>query len=270
MKYKKISPTDLLALTPNESNILDILQTVDFATPVTIAKSCLIPRPTIYITLKKLEDRGLVKKRKLNSKTIWQISDINTIQEHVDNAKSFLLKNRGNQRKIKLNENTDIVMHHGRLTILSLFEKLIHKHGGNRLMGIQGIYAGDAWQNVFQGEDINRINSQMTEEGLITEIITSKDWFKRQVQIFGRSWAENFIGRTAQVHFIEDKYLNYKSQIFLFENQLYLVSMEDEIFIEIKNKEVSKLIISLIRFIEDHSKSIDINQMLADMLKQAN
>lgn len=266
MKYRKTLPLDLLALTPNESTIFSMLQISKDSTPATLAKKCSIPRPTIYITLESLVNRGLVRQRKLNNKKIWEISDMNTIHASIENLRDVLLENKGNQKKLKVNENTDIVAHHGRQTILNLFEKLIYKHAGNRLMGIQGTYAGDAWEHIFDTADLNKINSLMRDEGLITEIITSKDWFKRQIDIFGKSWAKNFIGRTAQVHFIDDKYLDYKSQIFLFENQLYLVSMDDQIFIEIKNKEVSKLIISLMRFIEDNSKAADINKILLEMI----
>ncbi len=132
-------------------------------------------------------------------------------------------------------------------------------------MGIQGDFAGDAWKGTFKVEDINYINTQVTKEGLLTEIITSKDWFKRQVAIFGKSWAENFLGRAAQVHFINGKYLDYESQIFVFENQLYLVSMKEEIFIEVRNQEISKCIISLLRFIEDNSPSVDVNKVLREI-----
>lgn len=267
MNLKNVNAFALLGLSENESEILNLLQNHIYSTPLTLARLCTIPRPTIYITLEKLKARGIVHRKKQGKRYFWSLLDQEQLQNIFDTAKSTFLNERQFSDKIRLNQNTDIVMHYGKEKVLGLFEKMVNQQGGNRLMGIQGIYAGDAWQKLFKVEDLNRINSRIRDGGLITEIITSRDWFHRQVEIFGKSWAENFVGRAAQVHFIDDKYLNYKSQIFIFENQIFIVSMADELFIEIKNKEVSKLIISLIRFIEDKSNSVNINEIVAKLIK---
>jgi len=41
--------------------------------------------------------------------------------------------------------------------------------------------------------------------------------------------------------------------------------MGEELFIEIKNKKIAKLIISMLKFIEDHSPSVDVNKILGEM-----
>lgn len=270
MKDKQTTPTDFLSLSRNEVTIFNLLKAEAFSTPALLSRYCNIPRPTVYITLEKLSDRGLVQKRTVAGKSVWKVSSTQAITEAFERSKALLLGSKANIRKINLNTNTDIVVHRGKDTILEIFSNLIHKHGGNRLVGIQGDYAGDAWKDSFEIDDINTINTQITKQGLITEIITSRKWFKRQVDIFGKSWAENFLGRTAQIHFIDNVYLDYKSQIFIFGNQTYLVSMEDEVFIEIKNKEISKLIVSLMRYIEDSSPSVNITKILSELITTGN
>ena len=263
---KKISAVhNLLQLTDNEKNILNCFNNESIETPLTLSGKVNIPRPTVYITLEKLESRGLISPVKIGKRIFWKKTEEEIIVQHISNLKDELMS-KNTYEKMSVTEDTDIAIYRGEKTILTLFTKLIDEHRGNRLMGIQGDYAGDSWKGVFSLENINMINQKIIEKGLITEIVTSKDWFKRQIKIFGKSWAENFIGRTAQVHFINNTYLNYKSQIFIFENQVFLVSMEEELFIEIKNMSIAKMLISLIKFTEDHTSSVDVNKIISDLI----
>ena len=263
---KKVSTlNNLLQLTDNEKDILNCFNEDSLETPLALSGKVNIPRPTIYITLEKLGSRGLISPIKIGKRTYWKKTDEQTMVQHIANLRDELLS-ENTYEKMSVTEDTDIAIYRGEKTILTLFTKLIDEHRGNRLMGIQGDYAGDSWEGVVSLENINKINKKIKEKGLITEIVTSKDWFKRQIDIFGKGWAENFLGRTAQVHFIHNKYLNYKSQIFIFENQLFLVSMEEELFIEIKNKSIAKMIISLIKFSEDYSTPVDINKIVSDLI----
>ncbi|MES2470775.1 MAG: helix-turn-helix domain-containing protein [Patescibacteria group bacterium] len=268
MKTGKQASNDLLLLTPNEIEVLHYLQGQKASTPVTLAQASGIPRPTVYITLDKLQKRGLVESRKVGRKKTWIKISTEKLLKDIERLKSTLIADDADYRHINLTENTDLAIYQGEKTIIKLFYKLIEKHGKSRLMGIQGDYAGDAWKDTFSVEAINAVNAKIKKVGLITEIITSKDWFERQIKTFGRSWAENFGGRAALVHFIDKKYLDYESQIFIFENQLYLVSMKEKLFIEIKNQQIAKLIISLLKFVEDHSPSVDINKQLESLLSK--
>ncbi len=261
--------TNFLQLTDNERDIFNCFNEQSLETPLKLASRVDIPRPTIYITLEKLSSRGLISPTKIGRRTYWKKTDERTIVHHLANLKEELLSTH-DYEKMNVTEDTDIAIYRGEKTILSLFSRLIDEHRGNRLMGIQGDYAGDSWEGVVSLKNINTINKKIKEKGLITEIVTSKDWFKRQIDIFGKSWGENFLGRTAQVHFIDNKYLNYKSQIFIFEDQLFLVSMEEELFIEIKNKNIAKMIISLIKFSEDYSSPVDINKIVSDLISSTN
>ena len=270
MKPRVSSGNKLLLLTDNEIQLLQLLKNSLGSTPASLAKQCSIPRPTIYITLDKLEERGLVQSRRIGKRKIWEIVSEDALQSQLEQLRHLLIPSRGEYQQVNVSSNTDLAIYRGEKTILKLFTSFVEKHSGSRLLGVQGDFAGDAWKNTIKTEDINTINAKIKKNKLITEFITSKKWFQRQIGLFGKSWAENFMGRAAQIHFVDHKYLDYESQIFLFENKLYLVSMRDKLFIEVKNQHISKLIISLIKFIEDHSKSVDINEMLKKMTDENN
>ncbi len=266
MKSTPSSDFDLLLLSKNEHDILQILKAKKHSTPAALAKLCPIPRPTIYITLDKLKMRGLVTVRKQNKRKIWEVAETQSVKEDIDNLKNKLIPDTGTYNTLQITDTTDITIHQGGDAILNLFLKFANTHNGRRLMGMSGNRSVAAWKDAVSIKDINAINHKIKTQGLISEIITSEDWFKDQVKIFGLSWAENFIGRTAQVHFIDNMYLDFESQIFIFGNELYLVSMRERLFIEIKNRQIANLLIALLKFVEDNTRTVNINQILKDML----
>ncbi len=265
MKTTDFIAPELLKLTSNETVILHLLQIHNQSTPASLAKLCAIPRPTIYITLEKLKERGLAQCRKFQKKKVWDVSDTSVIKEKIENLKETLTPSKGKYNKIHVTDNTDLTIHRGGQAVLNLFAEFAESHNGQRLLGMSGDRSADSWKNVIPVEDINTINARIKKTGLLTEMITSEDWFKQQVDIFGVDWAKNFEGRATQVHFIDAQYLDYDSQMFIFGSKLYLVSMREEVFIEVKNKQIAKLLVSLLNFVKQHSRAVDINQILREM-----
>lgn len=265
MKTTFLGDMDMLSLGKNESIILSLMRREQEATPLRLAKLCHIPRPTIYITLAKLENRGLVRVRKVNKKKVWQIVDRALIKDKIEDLKNTLTSDKDTYDRIKITDDTDITIHRGSDAIVNLFNGFAENHNGKRLMGMSGSLSAQAWKDVVDLESINTINSTIKDKGLLTEMIANESWFRQQVDMFGESWIEHFTGRATQIHFIESKYLDYESQIFIFGNELYLVSMREKLFIEVKNRQIARLIISLLNFVEDNSRVVDINQILKNM-----
>ena len=268
MNTKHLEQKDLLLLSKNEVQILSLFELELKHTPVTLARLCTIPRPTIYLVLESLKKRGLVYSIKNGNKKYWHKSNEDVLDEQLSKIKNKVSKNKLDYRKMKISAETDLTLFRGQENIIKLFTKLIDGHGGNRLITIQGDHVGDAWKKSFDSKEINRVNKKIIEKNMLTEMITSKKYFENQIRIFGQSWAENFTGRAAQIHFLDSKYLNYESQIFIFGHKIYLVSMSESLFIEIKNKQIAKLLISLIKFVEEHTPTVDINKLLREMINK--
>ncbi len=265
MNTKHLEQKDLLLLSKNEGSILSLFNLNDKHTPLTLAKLCPIPRPTVYLVLESLKKRGLVYSLKHGKKKYWYKTNEDVLDEQLFKIKRKVNRQVNDYQKMIISEDTDLTIYRGQETIANLFKNLINKHGGNRLIGIQGDHVGEAWSKTFDIKEVDRINQLIIEKNMLTEIIASKKCFEDQLEIFGQSWVDNFIGRAAQVHFLDSKYLNYESQIFIFGHKIYLVSMREALFIEIKNKQIAKLIISLIKFVEDNTPNVDINKVLRDM-----
>ena len=256
----------LLQLSENEQVILDLMD--KHSTPVALAKHCSIPRPTVYITLDKLHDRGLVLRHKYANKVHWRKNSEENIENLINETKQYLLKNSGSQGKISISNNIQISIHKGQKQISKLLLDMIQRFPEDRMIMISGSLVADSWNRVLGLEKINSFNRAVKEVGMITELVTSKKWFIEQANLFGVEWAKDFEGRSTRVQNIDNKYLDYSSQIFILKNRVYLFSMEDEVIIEIKNAEIVKLLVSLTRFIQDHSEVFDTNALLREFIAQ--
>ncbi|MEI7480476.1 MAG: hypothetical protein WCJ59_02505, partial [bacterium] len=153
-------------------------------------------------------------------------------------------------------------------SIIRAFENILTQYTKERLIILQGDDSGKAWDKNFGLENINRFNSIIKEQGIITELITSKKCFTDQVTQFGVEWAKSYEGRSARVQNIDSQYLNYSSQVFIFKDQVFLISMADKVFIEIKNEQISKILVSVAHYIQDHSEVFDVNTLLRNLISK--
>ncbi|MAG12232.1 hypothetical protein CL630_00255 [bacterium] len=69
-------------------------------------------------------------------------------------------------------------------------------------------------------------------------------------------------------HEIDEEYFKHGGQVWVFRNSLYLIAMNEEIIIEVRNSEIQKLILSMFRFIQDNSKKIDVNALLRGLIEK--
>lgn len=268
MKSKKTSYIDLLQLSRKEQIILNLLDN-DHSTPVYLSKACNIPRPTIYTILIKLSSRGLIIKKKESNKIFWQKRTSEEIENAVFHLKNSLIPNTTTkQEKITITDSSQVIVHKGQKAILKLFSDLVDKHAGEKMIALQGNTSAYEWSKIFPVEDVNIINRKIKKNKVITELITSREWFESQTKLFGVDWAKNFEGRTVRMQNIEDKYLNYSTQIFIFGKKVFIDSMVDEVFIEITNPEIAKLLISIANFVQDHSNVLDANELLRKLISK--
>lgn len=268
MKSKNTSYIDLLQLSRNEQIILNLLDN-EHSTPVSLSKDCKIPRPTIYTILTKLGSRGLIIKKKESNKIFWQKRTSEEIEKAVFHLKNSLIPNTiAKQEKITITDSSQVIVHRGQKAILRLFSDLVDKHAGEKMIALQGNNSAHEWSKIFPVEDINIINRKIKKNMVITELITSREWFESQTKLFGVDWAKNFEGRTVRMQNIEDKYLNYSTQIFIFGKKVFIDSMVDEVFIEITNPEIAKLLISIANFVQDHSNVLDANELLRKLISK--
>lgn len=235
-------------------------------TPLMVSRDTKISRPAIYAILKKFHKRGLVTARILNGKRHWEVSEQRDIDEVMYNAKRSLLRLPEGRQEVYGRSDAVVIIHRGRESVKTLVHHLLVENKNQRLYGIQGDVSKIGWDITFSLAETNRFNKGIKENNILVEAVLPDNWFAEQVKILGSEWAKEFEGRATRAHEIDKKYFSHGGQIFIFKESLYLFALNEEIIIEVRNSEIQKMILSLFMFIQDHSSSVDANDILRKLI----
>jgi len=91
-------------------------------------------------------------------------------------------------------------------------------------------------------------------------------WFEQQTKTMGIEWARNYGERTLRANIIDQKYFNNGGQVWIFKNSLFLMALNEELVIEVRNSEIQKMILAIFEFMQDNSRVIDANELLRKLI----
>jgi hypothetical protein len=257
----------LLGLSRKEVEVLDALR-AEKSTPLLISEYTKVSRPAIYEILVRLHKRGIIKSSIRDGKKYWsQAKERDLEQELYNIKKQFFDIEEGTEEVRGLSDST-VIVHRGATAIRKLIQDMFENHKDRRFYGIQGDNVVPGWNKIFSIEGTNELNRAIKKNGMIMEGILPHGFFERQTKALGQQWAKDFEGRAAVTHEIDEEYFQNAGQIFIFRNSLYLIAMNEEIIIEVRNSEIQKLILSMFRFIQDNSRKIDVNAILRELIKE--
>lgn len=254
----------LLGLSTKEIKVLRALQAGKH-TPLTITDYTKISRPAIYEILDRLNRRGFVKHGIKDGKKYWaQVKSRDLENKFYDTQKQFLNTGKGIQ-EIR-NENVPtVIVYRGISPIRKLLYNLFKNHKNQRLYSIQGDAVTAGWTKIFGIKNINEINRLVKKNKIITDGIVPSGWFERQTKSLGVKWAKDFEGRAAITNEIEPDYFQHGGQMFIFKDSMYLIDINNELVIEVRNSEIQRLVLFMFQFIQNNSHKIDVNRILREL-----
>lgn len=257
----------MLGLSKSEEKILRALQS-GVKTPLALFRETKVSRPAIYAILKKFKDRGLAVSRIKDGKRFWRLVDERTLDEALYSAKRMLLNIPEGREEVHGRVDSAIVVHRGAEAVKKLFKDLFAKHPNQRFYGFQGHESAGNWNRLFSTAETNKINRDIKRNSIITEGVFPEHWFEEQTHLLGVEWAKDFEGRTARISVIEPKYFEHEAQLWIFKDTLYLLAINEEMVIEVRNSEIQKMIQSIFGFIQDNARTIDGNALLRKLIAE--
>jgi DNA-binding MarR family transcriptional regulator len=237
-----------------------------YYTPVQISKQTNISRPAIYAILTQLAEQGLVNERTHGNARTWQIASATQINKLLEQAKSEILGSTEEKEVMYHGRDVEIKVYRGAKTISELMRYIFQQHKDEICIGIQGdnVYAG--WRDLLGIETINDLNKSIKKNGLINQAIVPQGHYSRAVDTMGIEWAQHFEGRAYRANEIDEMYFNHKGEMFLFKDSVYLISMTEELVIEIKNSHIQKMLLSLVQYVQNTAHVVDGNELLRELM----
>lgn len=255
----------LLGLSAKEVRVLNALRRGQ-STPLLISRYTKVSRPAVYEILTRLKTRGIAVKNIRNGKNYWsQVKDVDLERSLYETKKAFFGISENVEEIHGLSDST-VIVYRGGEAIRKLLFGIIKDNKNKRLYAIQGDVVVIGWEKVFGTERTNEINRYIKKNSIIVEGIMPYGWFDRQSKLLGKKWARDFGGRMAVSHEVDEEYFKHGGQVWIFKNSVYLIAMNEELIIEVRNSEIQKLILSMFSFIQDNSQKFDVNERLQKIL----
>lgn len=269
MTMKKLQSRSLriLGLSRNEIRVLNMVR-IGYDVPSLIAQHSSISRPAIYEILERLEERGLIVSQTDEGKKHWMQSKDKELDKEFYAIKKQLLSIADGVEEVCGLSDATVTVHRGTFAVRKVLDNIVQKHKEQRLYGIQGDRVAPGWEKIYSAKGMNEWNRAVKKNMIITEMVFPQGWIKRQSDIYGKQWAEDFEGRASMMYEIDEKYFEHGGQVFIFKDSLYLMAMNEEKIIEVHNSDIQKLILSMFRYIQDNSKKVDVNAKLREIISQ--
>ena len=263
----KLSPEQikLLGLSRKEIQVLDALR-AGHSTPLLISEHTKVSRPAIYEIITRLHKRGLIKSNIKDSKKYWSQAKDKDLEQALYETKKALFDFEDGVEEVQGLSDSMVVVHRGGGAIRNLLKGILKDNKDARMYGIQGDVVVIGWNKVFGVEGTNELNRLIKKNRIIVEGIMPFGWFERQTKLLGKKWAQEFEGRMAVNHGIDEEYFQHGGQVWMFKNSVYFIAMNEEIIIEVRNSEIQKLLLSMFSFIQDNSQKFDVNARLRKLL----
>lgn len=237
-------------------------------TPLEVSRKTKVSRTAVYAILENLKERGFVSTHIRNGKKSWFLSPERDLDATIYDAKRVLLDIPEGREELHGITDATVIVHRGKEAVKKLMEDLWLHHKNERLYGFQGDVAAIGWNKIFTVEETNAFNRAVKKNGIIVEAILPDGWFERETRNLGVGWAKDFEGRTTRTHVVDEQYFKHGGQLYLFKNSIYLNAHNEELVVEIRNSEIQKMLMAFFRFMQDHSRVIDANDLLRTLIKR--
>ncbi len=255
----------LLGLSRKEIQVLDALR-AGHSTPLLVSEYTKVSRPAIYEIITRLHKRGLIKSNIKDGKKYWSQTKDRDLEQALYETKKALFNFEEGVEEVQGLSDSTVIVHRGGEAIRKLLYGLFKDNKDTRMHGIQGDVVVIGWDKVFGTESTNELNRLIKKNHIIVEGIMPFGFFERQTKALGKKWAQDFEGRMAVNHEIDEEYFQHGGQIWIFKKSVYLIAMNEEIIIEVRNSEIQKLLLSMFSFIQDNSQKFDVNARLRKLL----
>lgn len=252
----------LLGLTSQEKKILNSLVHTSDVTATAISDHVSEPRTTVNFYLKKLLDKGWVKRviSQESQYPLWCLNDKNSIKNTLSSFFTLV--------GITPTVLTTTTIKEGYEQVKIAYEKILEAGKAERVFVIQGSHTPFAALQNLPIEFIEKIHTVQKQKPIILDGITSE----KALSLFNRMTERELrshYGRLTVVYVIPDEYLDFDAEIFIFQNSIIIIQPEAANSFIIQDESTARALKMLIEFMKQYAQKVDMNTYIKKLLKNA-
>jgi predicted transcriptional regulator len=263
----------VLGLNVTEVTILSAISVAK--TVQDIAKDTDISRTGINYSLSQLEKKGLVRSVKYGKRFRYIALSPQevalSLQSVIDAVQIDTSIKKG--ARVKASKESEIVIYHGIKEILPAHDRIATHNKNTRIKAIQ---PNKSWMNLHKKltpEQLIHFNDTIRKNELVLDAVLQSDAYVKYGEFFKhdpqtiKAIAESFADRMADYTAVEKTLFDFHTEIWLFEQTVFIINWQEEIAIEITNKDIMGFIKDMYDVVKATGKKIDHNQAMRDLLE---
>jgi Sugar-specific transcriptional regulator TrmB len=263
--------TDLLGFSHQETKIWQSLQKRS-SNITELAGITHFPRTTLYTALSSLKRRGLIKTYHKGKSVIVSPIENRDISDLL-NTSALTFNETGNIRvSNKEKDGSGFTVVYGKEVMFKVLERLTQK-GVKRLYAIQPAQSLLNTIKHFKPGEFIPINNAIRKNKIIVDAIIREDNvstylnFHKDDRTIQKKIVESFLGRMADTTLVKNEYLNNNADLIFTSQSAFLMNWEQEVGIEIKNRDMIDLLKELFELAKGYGKKIDFNEYMREHLR---
>ena len=262
----------LLALTEHEADMWASLQKGD-KNISKLARETGFPRTTLYTAIESLKRRGLVTSRAKGRAVVVSAIDHGTISELF--TKSALEFNDTGSVRIATNDDhySGFTVIYGKDAMLNTWKRLANKKG-ERVYCIQPSRSLVSTIKRFKAGEFVPLNEAIKKNRVIMESIIREDNLSTYLDFHAAKPAvqkaiiKSFLGRMADTTLVGNEHLNNNADLLITSREAFLLNWEQEVVIEIRNRDMIELLKEFFELAKGYGKKIDFNRYMEGYLRR--
>ena len=269
-KNKSIS---FLDLGETEIKILDSLSVAKNCSDV--AKEIKIPRTTVSFVTKNLIRKGLVlsvrhgKRSKYVALTEEQLRA--RLEQMLGEMKSTARERKGAQ--VRISKESQFTIHVGYKEVVDAYSRIAAKNKDTRIKAIQ---SNKSWNTIVEKlppKELIQFNQSVIDNNLIIDGILEdnyyemyREYLKKNPAIDAKATAKSLTGRMADYTLVPKEYFDVYSEIWIFETTVIIINWNEEVAIEITNREMMSFLRDMFEFVKMGGRKVDHNAAMREIL----
>lgn len=255
----------ILGLEDKENIIIQALRDFGQLKPTNLAEKTGVKRTTINFLLKKLLNRDLITKIKVQGHFEWQINNDAKIKKSINDLANYLSAEK-NTTTIYTSPDIGVEILRGRKNILSAYQKVLEAGDNSRVFAIQGNKSALAGQ-FLEKSYLNDIQNKFREYKIIIEGVIGE----KSLAYFKNISSEElkiYKNRLIVVYVAPDFLVDFDSDILIFKKMVIIINFEKRIVLIIKNESIYEVILSLFESLKLVSRKIDLNNYIKKLIEE--
>ena len=257
---------EVLGLSKREALIFSALRTREHITVSDLAEKIKIPRTTTSFLLNKLKKRKLAEKISVKNHTEWRLVPREELTKKFRKILRAFETNADILGGIAGDE-IEIEACQGRNNIKRAYRRMLSAGINDRVYAIQGNKSAALSLEKLRKEYFFDLHKETKNKKLIIEGVISESTLQL-FQKLGIKELRSHLDRLVIAYIIPDEYIDFDMDIIFFGNLLFLINMEKEIVLFIKNETIVSAFKGMLLLAQNAGRKIDLNSYIKKLIEE--